>query len=133
MKPLLVDSSAWIQAFSRKPEKKLQNILRDAKDAHRLSTCGIIFLEVVRGGRTPREYEELQEEFHSMHWLSTEEEHWSMATDMGFQLAKKGFRPPSTDLLIASLAISTDCELLHCDRHFDQIAQFFPLRIVSSL
>ena len=130
MKPLLVDSSAWIQTFSKQPDTKLSQAILKAQKNRLLATCGIIYLEVVRGARHTEEWKQLREEFQAMHWLTIEETHWDMACQMGFQLRQKGLTPPATDLLIAAVCIESRCQLLHQDKHFVQIAQYFPLRLV---
>ncbi|MBI5300123.1 MAG: PIN domain-containing protein [Deltaproteobacteria bacterium] len=130
MKLLLVDSSAWIQTFSKQSDPKLTHQILGAKKNKRLATCGMVYLEVCRGGRTKKEFQEIQEEFLAMHWLIIENLHWQLACEMGFQLMQKGFHPPATDLLIAATAIQYDCQLLHQDKHFLQIARYFPLRLV---
>lgn len=130
MKLLLVDSSTWIQTFSKQPNPKLAHQILGAKKNKRLATCGMIYLEVCRGGRTKKEFQEIEEEFLAMHWLTIEDLHWQMACEMGFQLMQKGLHPPATDLLIAAVAIQYDCQLLQQDKHFLQIAKYFPLRIM---
>lgn len=130
MKPLLVDSSAWIQVLSKQPNSQLVDAIVTAKKEKRLATCGMIYLEVLRGSRNKEEFAELQEEFQAMFWFQTENSHWGLASQMGFQLSKKGFNPPATDLLISAVAIEEGCQLLHKDKHFMQIRQYFPLRLV---
>ncbi len=128
MKPLLVDSSAWIQSFSKHPNASVTQVILDAKKSKRLATCGIIYCEVLRGSRNKEEWKELFEEFQAMVWLPIEDLHWHFASQMGFQLLRKGLMPPATDLLIAAVAIQDKCPLLHQDKHFIQIAEYFPLR-----
>ena len=130
MKRLLVDSSAWIQSFSKHPDESIVKTILGAKKNKRLSTCGMICLEVLRGTRSKVEYTEIKEEFQAMTWLPIEDSHWDIAGQIGFLLAQKGLSPPSTDLLIAAVAIHEDCQLLHKDKHFVQIAHYFPLRLV---
>lgn len=130
MRLLLIDSSAWIQAFSKHPNPKVIQQILTAKKSKRLATCGMIYLEVCRGGRTKREFQEIKEEFLSMHWLTIEGIHWQLASEMGFQMLQKGLHPPATDLLITAVAIQYGCQLLHQDKHFLQIAKYFPLRTI---
>jgi len=129
MKLLLVDSSAWIGAFSKHPPSSVVRAIVDSKKNKNLATCGMICLEVLRGSRTEKEFSELREEFEAMHWLPITDGHWDLASHMGFQLQKKGFKPPATDLLISAVCIENRCQLLHQDKHFKQIAQYFPLRL----
>lgn len=130
MKPILLDSSVWIHIYSKFPNPKVKKIVLQAKKQGRLITCGMVYLEVVRGCRDEKEFGEYHDEFYSLPWISVDDLHWELATKMGFQLSRKGYRPPATDLLIAALAIEKKCQLLHQDKHFDQIAEYFPLRVV---
>lgn len=132
MKPLLVDSSAWIQSFSKHPEAFITDKILTAKKNKCLTTCGMVYLEVLRGSRNKEEWKELSEEFQAMVWMPVEDHHWHLASQMGFQLLRKGLKPPATDLLIAAVAIQEGCQLLHKDKHFVQIAQYFPLRHMDS-
>lgn len=130
MNLLLVDSSAWIDFFVRSAQTKLSEKIEEAKKEKRLATCDMIYLEILRGARNEKEYGELTEEFTSMLWLPIDGGHWHFASQMGFQLAKKGTHPPATDLLIASVSIVEKCQLLHKDKHFPKIAEYFPLKLV---
>lgn len=128
MSPLLVDSSVWIQSFSKKPNHSHLTIIKSAAEAKNIATCEVIVLEVVRGAKNETEYDELWDQFHAMFILSVTSEHWALATKMGYQLSRKGFQPPSTDLLIASVAIIKNCTLLHQDKDFTNVARYFPLK-----
>lgn len=125
---LMVDSSVWIQSFSKKPNQKHLEIIKAAVDLKNIATCEVIILEVVRGAKNEAEYAELWDQFHAMSIFSIKSEHWILATKMGYQLSRKGFRPPSMDLLIASVAIVENGILLHQDKDFTNIAKYFPLK-----
>lgn len=128
---LLVDSSVWINCLSNKPVTKNVEIVHHAKKQKKLATCDIIHLEVVRGARSQTEWDELSEEFHAMHFLHFEAEDYKKACHMGFTLARNGFHPPATDLLIAQIAIRNRCQLLHQDKDFLAIARHYPLKLIS--
>jgi predicted nucleic acid-binding protein len=130
MQHVLVDSSVWIHCLSKRPPQKYLQQISLAKRSRSLATCEMIFLEVVRGARTKKEFNELKEEFYAMNWLSLQNENWNFACEMGFELARKGLHPPNTDLLIAAIAIQTNSFLLHCDKDFDRIASYYPLKLL---
>ena len=131
MKPLLADSSAWISYFTKTSDDPLAEAIQRAKKEKRLAICGMIFLEIIRGCRSTKEFGELSEELQSLLWLSVEEAHWGLAGKIGFYMAQKGIHPPATDLLIGAVAIQCQCQLLHRDKHFNQIAKYFPVRLVD--
>lgn len=131
MKLLLVDSSAWIGFFSSRQSQTIVQTIFEARKRDRLATCGLVYLEVLRGCRTKKEFNEMTEEFQALWWLESENVHWQTAARIGFYLSQKGLHPPTTDLLIAATAIQGNCQLLHQDKHFLQIARYFPLRVVQ--
>lgn len=126
---VLVDSSVWISCFLKNPPQYFVERIVAAKEEKVIATCGLIYLEVVRGARDKKEFQEFSEEFHSLHWLPVTEEHWDLAGKMGFELSRKGYHPPNTDLLIAAVAVTNKCVLLQRDKDFEHIAKFFPLRL----
>lgn len=60
--------------------------------------------------------------------LSVREEDWSAAAELGFRLSQRGDAVPAMDLLIATLALAYDCELLHMDEDFERVRRVAPLR-----
>lgn len=130
MSPLLVDSSVWIQSFSKKPNHSHLAIITSAAEAKNIATCEVIALEVIRGAKSESEYAQLSDEFAAMTIFSINPEHWALATKMGYQLSRKGFQPPAPDLLIASVAIIENSILLHQDKDFTNIAKYFPLKCI---
>ncbi|MBI2346427.1 MAG: PIN domain-containing protein [Deltaproteobacteria bacterium] len=130
MKPLLVDTSAWIDFFSRHPNPALAIHIEKGRHTKRLATTELVILEVTRGARDPTEFCELQAELSALMALPTADRHWVSAAKLGFLLGRKGLQPPSTDLLIATIAIDYDCQLLQRDKHFPQIACYAPLRLL---
>lgn len=131
MKRLLVDTSVWVDCFSRRPTPHLVESIRTARELGRLATTELVLLELLRGTRSVAEFRQLEEDLLSLHQLTTLSQHWRMATALAFLMGKKGFHPPSTDLLIAAVAVDYDCELLQCDRHFLHIARCAPLQVVT--
>ena len=55
--------------------------------------------------------------------LGIDEAIWSEAIALASDARKQGITAPATDLLIASCARHHGVRLLHCDRHFDAIAE----------
>lgn len=116
----LVDTSAWLFALRRdaNPEIKsrLDNLLRD--DA--IAIMGMIKLELLGGTRTAEESNRLKNRLDALMHISVEEPSlWDLASDIAFNLRRKGLTIPYTDILIASAAIKGDLILLHADNHFD--------------
>ena len=128
----LVDTSAWLFALRKdaNPEVKsrLDTLLRE--DAVVIS--GIIKLELLGGTRTREEFSRLKSRLDALPYVLMEEPLlWDLASDMAFDLRRKGVTIPYTDILIASAAIKEDIILLHANVHFDQVAKNSQLRVES--
>jgi predicted nucleic acid-binding protein len=128
----LVDTSAWLFALRKgaNPEVKsrLDTLLRE--DA--VVITGIIKLELLGGTRTREEFSRLKSRLDGLKYIPLEEPLlWDLASEMAFDLRRKGLTIPYTDILIASAAIEENLILLHADVHFDQVARHSKLRVES--
>ncbi|VAX37436.1 hypothetical protein MNBD_UNCLBAC01-1076, partial [hydrothermal vent metagenome] len=74
-----------------------------------------------------KEFYNLSEELAALHQLEFTPEIWAHASELGFSLRRKGLKIPNTDLLIAASSLIHQYPLWHRDKHFDLIAQHYPL------
>jgi predicted nucleic acid-binding protein len=123
---ILVDTSAWILSFKRTGDPRLKDFLRQSIIAGIVSTCSLIILELLQGCRTEEERDSLKSKLESLDSLSFAVSAWEQAYQLGFPLRRKGLTIPTTDLIIAALALENQCLLLHHDHHFEKIASCFP-------
>jgi predicted nucleic acid-binding protein len=63
-----------------------------------------------------------------LEYLPVPDEFWEKLSQFSFSLFRKGIIVPLTDTYIALLCIENHALILHRDKHFDLIAQDFPLR-----
>lgn len=124
---VLVDSSSWI-GYLHGPEEA-EGRIDELLFEHRVAINAVIRLEVLTGAKDERQYRELEGAFGGLHFLELTPEVWREVERMRFRLKQRGRVIPVTDVLVASSALIYDCELLHQDRHFDQIARVESLRI----
>ncbi|UCE17663.1 MAG: PIN domain nuclease [Gemmatimonadota bacterium] len=128
MSPVLIDTSLWILVFKEgapeAPKKEVGRIISEGSAA----TCGMILVELLGGTRTPKEYVELLEELQALHYLPVTDRVWLSASRLSFELRRKGLTIPSTDVLIASVALNSKCLLLHSDHHFELISEHTNLK-----
>jgi predicted nucleic acid-binding protein len=128
----LVDTSAWLFALRKDPNPEIKSRLDTLLREHAIAIMGIIKLELLGGTRTPREFNRLKKGLDALPYISMEEPSlWDLASEMAFNLRRKGLTIPYTDILIASAAIKEDVILLHADIHFDQMARYSKLRSES--
>jgi len=122
-KLFLIDTSAWILGLKRNSSNQIKNILTEILDKDQSATSGIIILELLQGTRTKKEYAEILSDLSALHYFEVNKEIWKRASQLGFDLRRMGKTLPSTDLLIASIALHYDLTLLHADNHFEQIQE----------
>ncbi|MCX7796245.1 MAG: hypothetical protein N2380_06980 [bacterium] len=56
---------------------------------------------------------------------------WQIAYNTGYELRRKGITVPTIDIIIASIAESYDCLLLHHDKHLKIIADYLGLTSID--
>jgi len=88
-------------------------------------------LELLQGCRSMAERAQIQERLEALHWLATEGHHWRMAGLMAFDLRRAGVTAGAVDALIAVLAQSYGCSLLHQDSDFGHISRHTGLRLLQ--
>jgi hypothetical protein len=128
---ILADTSAWISAFHRQGYQSLKEKLDVALESNVLAICGAVLCELLQGAKNVDEYERLRSRVRALHYLSTPEQTWEKAAKLSFSLRRRGLSTPTIDIVIAQTAIDNDCALLHNDKHFELIAKYTSLRIVS--
>ena len=127
-KLFLIDTSAWILGLKRNSSNQIKNILTEILDKDQSATTGIIILELLQGTRTKKEYTEILSDLSALHYFEVNKKIWEKASQLGFNLRRKEKTIPSTDLLIASIALHYDLILLHADNHFEQIQEHTHLK-----
>jgi len=119
--PVLVDTTIWID-FLRGGNEPVRDRVSVLVTADKAATADIIILELLRGARSRREYRTLHQDLTALPRLPLAATVWERAWGIGYDLRSKGVHVPTTDTIIAALAIEHACGLLHRDRHFDLIA-----------
>jgi len=120
-KLFLIDTSAWILGLKRNSAFQIKNLLTEILDKDQSATTGIIILELLQGTKTKKEYEEIFSDLSALHYFKENREIWKKASLLGFELRRKGITIPSTDLLIASISLYYNLNILHADNHFEII------------
>ena len=82
---------------------------------------------------TQSEYDFISSDFSALHNLKLDEHVFQKASEIGFDLRRKGITIPGTDLIIAACALVSKAELIHFDSHYKYIADHYPLKEVSQL
>jgi predicted nucleic acid-binding protein len=117
----LVDSSAFIET-DRHPASLIATAVRAVIAEGRAAVCHVVATELLTGCRTRTEYHQLEFVLAALVWLPLADECWDRAAALGFNLRRAGLTVPLTDRLVAVTARLHEADLLHCDAHFDLIA-----------
>ncbi len=117
---ILVDTSAWIEYFNKpdsKTGKTVEYILRNS----RAVLAGIVLTEILQGAKIKTEFDAILESMLALSLVEASLSTWIEAGRISFALRKKGITIPTTDLIIASLALENNCSILTLDPHFQKI------------
>ncbi len=131
MDKAIIDTSAWIKSFRPQYDKALSDLVKDLIIKGRILLPGIIKVELLRGTKSKREYDQLSDLLKGLTYLPVPEEFWERLSEFSFTLFRKGVVVPLTDAYIALLCIENNAPILHCDKHFDLIAQKSPLKTLQ--
>ncbi len=125
---VLVDTSVWVSFFRRTEgsvSERLKQLLRGGSPVY----TGVIATELIRGAKSKKELDTLDELFKSIEHIETKEECFIDAGNLGRLLLQKGITIGIVDLLIAQIAIENNVFLFTLDAHFNTIAPYTLLRL----
>jgi len=123
---ILIDTSAWIVSFKKAGNPQLKDFIKNSIIDGLAATSPIIILELLQGCRTTKERDSLKIRLESIDLLFITQSVWEHAYQLAFSLRRKGLTIPTTDLIIAAVAIENNSLLLHHDEHYEMIAQHYP-------
>jgi hypothetical protein len=122
-KPILIDTSAWIEALRPEGDEAVRREVRAALEDGAAVFCDLVLLELWNGARGPRERRYLEELERELDVVPTTDEVWERSRDLARRCRSEGATIPATDLLIAACAEHHGATLLHRDDHFDRIRE----------
>ena len=119
---ILVDTNILID-FLKNPTKEKEAIFQE----NEIATCGVIFTELLRSSKNPKESEKLKTALECFEYLSFEKQDWLEVACLFAKLKKSGLTVPFQDGIIAYLAIKNDCQIWTLVNHFKLIKTVVPL------
>lgn len=131
MDKVIIDTSAWIESFRPQSENTFINLVKDLILKGRILVPGIIKTELLRGTKTKKEYDRLNDLLKGLEYLSVSDNFWERLSRFSSSLFRKGVTVPLTDTYIALLGIENNVSILHRDKHFDLIAEKVSLKILA--
>jgi predicted nucleic acid-binding protein len=100
-----------------------------------ICSCAVVRLEMLYSARSRSEYHQIEEYLDTFRDLRIDAETIATAVTAHRELAERGrHRLPVPDLLIAACAQQHQAAVLHCDRHYDVLAEvlaFKPVKLAS--
>jgi len=131
MTKVIVDTSAWIESFHPKGDSKLKEKVKQLITEGSILLPGIIKTEILRGAKSKKEYETLDDLFDGLTYLPVGEDFWGRLARFSFDLLREGIAIPLVDSYIALLAIESNASLLHREQHFDLVARKTNLSVLE--
>jgi len=117
---VLVDTSIWIEYFN-KPDSRAGESLENLLKQGRVLGAGLVLTELLQGAKIEKEFELILDNMTALPFLETTLNTWIEAGRISFSLRKKGITIPTSDLIIASLALEKHCLIFTLDPHFNKI------------
>ncbi len=116
---IIVDTSVWIEYLKNRPT--LAENLDQQLLAGSIFTVGPVIAELLQGARTEKDYRILKNSIDGLPFIETTFEDWKLAGDISYKLRRKGVTLPTTDCVIAAVAIHQNASVMTYDRHFANI------------
>jgi predicted nucleic acid-binding protein len=124
----LIESTLWVDFTRRNSPQALKARIQPWILDERAAICEMVAFEVLRHA-TPQERPLIEAQFATLPLLPTPPRLWQRATALGQQCRENGFNAGSIDLLIATLALHHDAEIITFDADYLAIARAVPLRV----
>ena len=131
MTRVIIDTSAWIESFRPKGDIKLKERVKQLITEGSILLTGIVRAEILRGAKSKKEYESLDDLLDGLTYLPVEENFWRRLARFSFDLLRQGIVVPLVDTYVALLAIENNASLLHRDQHFDLVARKTNLTVLK--
>jgi len=117
---IIVDTCVWIEFF-RRPESDLTVHLKGLLRERRVAMVGMVLAEILQGIKVQKEARLVKESLKKLPYLEMTRDIWEQAGKISAVLRKKGSTIPLSDLIIASLALSSGYEVFTTDPHFERV------------
>ena len=124
---ILIDTSVWVEVLRDKSLAKSTRLKKWLGQAIYF-LCRFTQLELLQGAKNEEEWQQLNDYLSTQLYVDMEDESWTRAARIYFDLIKKGITVRSPiDCCIAQLCLENQLILLHKDRDFKNISKVRPL------
>ena len=124
----LIETSLWVDFFRKKSPRALKEIIHPWIIDPAACLCEPVAFEVLRHA-TAAERTLIREQFETLPFLPTPAKLWRDAATLGQTCRDSGHTAGSLDLIIATIALHHEAELITLDKDYSAIAKLSPLRV----
>ena len=125
---ILVDTSVWIDFLEGHEHWTKNRLKQRLEERVSIAYIDMIILEILMGLKHQNEREELIRQFTPFVELPVKKSSLLLASEIYQYMQQKGIRIRSmVDCLISAIAIERGATIMHKDRDFDFISEFFPI------
>ena len=125
---ILVDTSVWIDFLEGGDHWTKERLKKKINDRESIAYLDLILLEIIQGVSDRKDRERIEDRFNTLVCLNLKRSSIMLAAEIYQELQRKGIRIRSIiDCLIAATAIETGATVLHKDRDFDRIEDYYPI------
>ncbi len=118
---VLIDSNVYIDLLRAKKDV-LASLYEWAEPRDRnLAICGMIRVEVLRGMKSLKAYQSISMMMDVMINVPSDNRLWSEATELAWNMDRKGIVIPGPDLIIAASALRLGATVMTSDAHFSKV------------
>jgi predicted nucleic acid-binding protein len=121
----IIDTSLWVDFSRPRTPRNLREQIRSWVDAPDACLCDPVAFELLRAARVA-ERPGLERRFATMEWLAIPSDFWRKAIRLGQGCRDGGFTVGPIDLLIATVALAHDAEVITFDVDYSLIAKTEP-------
>ncbi|MES2996198.1 MAG: PIN domain-containing protein [Verrucomicrobiota bacterium] len=128
---VIVDTSAMVEFFREKGDAYVKLAVRALFLKYEATLCGPVEMEFLGGARL-NEIGHIRSWFNILPYIRNDQKLWRKAAGNFAKLKSDGITAPWNDVLIATIAMESECRVYAVDKHFDSMAGIFTeLRLYS--
>lgn len=125
---IIVDTSVWIEFLEGGNHWTKERLKKKIADRESVAYTEFILLEILTGLKRREERETVERNFQTNVLLCGKRSTTMLAAEIYQEMRRKGKTIRSiVDCLISAVAIETGATILHKDRDFEYIAEYYPI------
>lgn len=118
---VLVDSNVYIRLLKHGRDAIATLYDWSEAEGRNLAVCGMVRLEVLRGVKVRRFYQAISSMMDVMVNVPSDNRLWTGATELAWNMDRKGFVIPGADVVIAASALRLGASVMTSDTHFAKV------------